>query len=339
MTVCDRKGIKMILADKIINERKRNGWSQEELADMLDVSRQSVSKWEGAQSVPDLQKILKLAEIFGVTTDYLLKDEIEPEDREVSYEDSDAVSKVRRVSMADASEYMDLKKQVLPKIGIGVALCITGPVMLIFLSGLSVYERLNISQNVGVMVGLLFLFAQIGTAVFLFITQSGKLGKFDFLERESFETEYGVDGLVKEKMAAYAATNTSALVTGVLLCVLSAVPLVVCSVMGLSSWIITSMVCVLLLMVACAVYMFVAVCGINSSYKVLLQMDDYTKDMKAKNVKLEVLDRVYWLLILVVYLALSFITMRWDRTWIIWAVSGILFALIRTIAGIFVKAE
>ena len=64
----------MILADKIINERKKNGWSQEELADMLNVSRQSVSKWEGAQSVPDLQKILKMAEIFSVSTDYLLKD-------------------------------------------------------------------------------------------------------------------------------------------------------------------------------------------------------------------------------------------------------------------------
>ena len=54
-------GIKMmILADKIIRLRKKNGWSQEELAERLKVSRQSVSKWEGAQSVPDLDKIIKL---------------------------------------------------------------------------------------------------------------------------------------------------------------------------------------------------------------------------------------------------------------------------------------
>lgn len=64
----------MILADKIIEERKRNGWSQEELAEKLGVSRQSVSKWEGAQSVPDLQRILEMSRIFGVSTDYLLKD-------------------------------------------------------------------------------------------------------------------------------------------------------------------------------------------------------------------------------------------------------------------------
>ena len=48
----------MILADKIIDERKRLGLSQEELAEKLNVSRQAVSKWEGAQSIPDLQRIV-----------------------------------------------------------------------------------------------------------------------------------------------------------------------------------------------------------------------------------------------------------------------------------------
>ena len=50
----------MILADKIMENRKKNGWSQEELADKLGVSRQSVSKWEGAQSIPDMKKIVQL---------------------------------------------------------------------------------------------------------------------------------------------------------------------------------------------------------------------------------------------------------------------------------------
>ena len=65
----------MILADKIIDLRKKNGWSQEELAEKLQVTRQSISKWEGAQSTPDLNKILAMSQLFGVTTDYLLKDE------------------------------------------------------------------------------------------------------------------------------------------------------------------------------------------------------------------------------------------------------------------------
>ena len=77
----------MILADKIIALRKKAGWSQEKLAQQLNVSRQSVSKWEGAQSVPDLEKVLQMSRIFGVTTDFLLKDEVEiPEAAEVSEE-------------------------------------------------------------------------------------------------------------------------------------------------------------------------------------------------------------------------------------------------------------
>ena len=67
----------MILAEKIMTLRKRFNWSQEELAEKLDISRQSVSKWEVGATIPDLDKILKMSEIFGVSTDYLLKDEIE----------------------------------------------------------------------------------------------------------------------------------------------------------------------------------------------------------------------------------------------------------------------
>ena len=48
----------MILADKIIEERKKNGWTQEDLAQKLGVSRQSVSKWESAGAIPDLKKII-----------------------------------------------------------------------------------------------------------------------------------------------------------------------------------------------------------------------------------------------------------------------------------------
>ena len=70
----------MILADKLIQLRKKSGMSQEELAEKMNVSRQAVSKWEGAQSIPDLDKILQLSELYGVTTDYLLKDSVENEE-------------------------------------------------------------------------------------------------------------------------------------------------------------------------------------------------------------------------------------------------------------------
>ena len=70
----------MILADKITALRKKAGWSQEELAEQLGVTRQSVSKWEGAKSVPDMDKVVQMSRLFGVTTDFLLKDELSEEE-------------------------------------------------------------------------------------------------------------------------------------------------------------------------------------------------------------------------------------------------------------------
>ena len=69
----------MILAETIIQLRKQAGWSQEELADKLGVSRQAISKWESAQSVPDLNRILDMSRLFGVSTDILLKDDLGPD--------------------------------------------------------------------------------------------------------------------------------------------------------------------------------------------------------------------------------------------------------------------
>lgn len=69
----------MTLAEKLLNLRTDRGLSQGDLAEKLDVSRQSVSKWETGQSVPDLDKIIKLADLFGVTVDDLVREEGRPE--------------------------------------------------------------------------------------------------------------------------------------------------------------------------------------------------------------------------------------------------------------------
>ena len=67
----------MKLPDKIIKFRKENGWSQEDLAEKLDVSRQSISRWENGTALPDAQNVLQISKLFNVTTDYLLNDDYE----------------------------------------------------------------------------------------------------------------------------------------------------------------------------------------------------------------------------------------------------------------------
>ena len=63
----------MEFSEKLIALRKGRELTQEQLAEQLNVSRQSVSKWESAQSVPDIERILQLSDIFDVSLDYLLK--------------------------------------------------------------------------------------------------------------------------------------------------------------------------------------------------------------------------------------------------------------------------
>ena len=116
----------MILADKIIYLRKKAGWSQEELAEKMGVSRQSISKWEGALSVPDMNRILKLSELFDVSTDYLLRDEMEEEEKNPAADEKiadETGEKLVPVSMELANDYLAHCKKVSVPCAFGVFLC------------------------------------------------------------------------------------------------------------------------------------------------------------------------------------------------------------------------
>ena len=80
----------MNIADRIQNLRKTKGVSQEQLADVVGVSRQAVSKWESEQTIPDLDKVVIMSEYFGVTTDFILKG-IEPVKEEKRFTISNTV--------------------------------------------------------------------------------------------------------------------------------------------------------------------------------------------------------------------------------------------------------
>ena len=77
-------GMTMRLGERIAVCRKKMGWSQEALAEKLSVSRQTVSRWETGEALPDVEKVVLLAGLFGVTTDALLLDEASAERKETS---------------------------------------------------------------------------------------------------------------------------------------------------------------------------------------------------------------------------------------------------------------
>ena len=218
----------MILADKIIENRKKNGWSQEELAGMLGVSRQSVSKWESAQAVPDMKKILQLSEVFGVTTDYLIKDEIESVPAvETAPVDSGLEETVRQVSMEEANTFLLSNERAARRISTGVMLCILAPVAVVVLGGLAEAELISMGEAHAEIAGTAVLIIMVAIAVGMFIREGLRGSRYDYLEKINIDTEYGVDGMVKERRDAYAEQHSRLLIIGIMLCIIAAVPLLI----------------------------------------------------------------------------------------------------------------
>ena len=318
----------MILADKIINLRKKNGWSQEELAEKLGVTRQSISKYEGAQSIPDLDKILKLSEIFGVTTDYLIKDELEEEEyvpSQMQENESESDRIVHKVTMEMANEYLQMIDWSAGKTAFATMLCILSPIVLLMLGAMSEMPDYHISENAAAGIGICVLIVLIAIAVTIFILCGMKTKKYEFMEKEDIETAYGVSGMVKEKRDAYHSMYVTQLVIGIACCICSVIPLFGTLAVSESDFYMVSAVCMLLALVAIGTYFIVRSAAKMNAMNQLLEEEDYTRQKKHENKKMSGPVMVYWLIATAIYLAWSFTTNDWDRTWIIWPVVGVLF--------------
>lgn len=328
----------MILAEKIINLRKKNGWSQEELAEKLGVTRQSISKYEGAQSIPDLDKILKLSEIFGVTTDYLIKDELEEEEyapSQMHENESESDRSVHKVTMEMANEYLQIIDWSAGKTAFATMLCILSPIVLLMLGAMSEMPDYHISENVAAGIGICVLIVLIAIAVTIFILCGMKTKKYEFMEKEDIETAYGVSGMVKEKRDAYHSLYVTQLVIGITCCICSVIPLFGTLAVSESDFYMVSAVCMLLTLVAIGTYFIVRSAAKMNAMNQLLEEEDYTRQKKHENKKMSGPVTVYWLIATAIYLAWSFTTNDWDRTWIIWPVVGVLFpAFYAIVSGI-----
>lgn len=328
----------MILAEKIINLRKKNGWSQEELAEKLGVTRQSISKYEGAQSIPDLDKILKLSEIFGVTTDYLIKDELEEEEyapSQMHENESESDRSVHKVTMEMANEYLQIIDWSAGKTAFATMLCILSPIVLLMLGAMSEMPNYHISENAAAGIGICVLIVLIAIAVMIFILCGMKTKKYEFMEKEDIETAYGVSGMVKEKRDAYHSMYVTQLVIGIACCICSVIPLFGTLAVSESDFYMVSAVCMLLALVAIGTYFIVRSATKMNAMNQLLEEEDYTRQKKHENKKMSGPVTVYWLIATAIYLAWSFTTNDWDRTWIIWPVVGVLFpAFYAIVSGI-----
>ena len=336
----------MILSDKIMILRRRNGWSQEELAERLDVSRQSVSKWEMGQSVPELDKIVQLSNLFGVSSDILIRDEIELSEpatqaRQGSDSDPFAEESERKtaeepvgnlLSEDDAKNLLRSARRKNLLTALGVAFCILSPILLIM-------QYLT--------AGLIALFVLVAAAVALFIAadhiwKGTPYSSYTRGDRLSADAA----AFVREKEPAAARRFLIFDIAGVVLCILSVIPLLTMALRfdeKLTDRMAETCVAILLGMVACGVFLILlrgAELTVWGRFRAILDgkipadIRDGEEPKEAREREEErrhPFHKIYWSFTTALYLAISFLTLRWDITWIIWPVAATLCGAIEAI--------
>lgn len=323
----------MILADKIIKLRKQLGWSQEELAEKMNVSRQSVSKWESTNSIPDLNKVIKLAEIFDVSTDFLLKDEVEVSDSPIEGKEPGLV----QISLEEALQYVENKIQVTSLITKGVILSLCSVIPLFFFLALAETGRLNITGDIAAALGIVSILLMVSVGVSFFIRTNQFQSDVETIENEPFELTYGVHSVIQEKLKDYRSTYNLRLSLGIFMFIISFVPLMIASIFYQGSDITYMMLIVLFIIIAAGISIISPVSAKYDAYNNILKDSTLENEKSKRTKRAEKLAAFYWPLLVAIFLGWSLWTMDWGTTWIIWPVGAVLFAALVGLMELFDK--
>ncbi|MBQ1631059.1 MAG: XRE family transcriptional regulator, partial [Firmicutes bacterium] len=230
---------------------------------------------------------------------------------------------LRKVSLSEANDYISVRLAAAPKIALGVMLCILSPVLLIALSSLQELGRISLSEGQAAGIGVLVLMCLVGAAVAIFIINGMKLGRFSYIQEDALDTAYGVSGLARDRKENYRERHTMMLTIGIVLCVLSCVPIFISMIVATSDLLTVLSVCILLIMIAIGVFMIVSTSIVQDTYDALLEEGDYTRQKKQASRHYGYIYGIYWLAAVAIFLLISFTTDSWDRSWIVWPIAGV----------------
>lgn len=267
-----------------------------------------------------------------------LKDELETE--EFSSADADAGTSLRRVSMEQASNYLALRKAAAPRIALATLLCIVSPIVMIVLACACESSYFGISEDAAAGIGLCVMFCIVAAAVVIFIRTGHASAEFEFLEKEEFETEYGVAGMVKERKKEFGEQYSRLNATGTALCILSVLPIFASLAFSAPDIWAGISVAVLLLIASFGCYAFIRAGVYNAAMDKLLEEGDYTRENKRKSPVFGAISTAYWLVVTALFLYLSFGLSgngQPGTLWYIWAVAGVLYGAIVAFKNVFVR--
>ena len=351
----------MTLSEKILMLRKQKGWSQEELAEQLGVSRQSVSKWESGTSLPDLNRILDLSRLFSVSTDFLLKEEEvmeeepEPPDPEqgtcsgekpedgaeeqvlegewvTPEEMEDENGKYyRRVSFSEALDYLEQMGEYGRQVGRGVMLCIYAPAALMgSVAAVSLAMGNSVrAENVAGGLGTMLLLLLVAWAVTIFIGSGSKIEKYQYLSKKHYILEPGVAEAVQEEKEAFENIYRKSMMVGICMCIVSVIPVLLAGIFDSQEVLVLMGVVLMFLIVGVGVHLIVSATVVREAQETLLKRGMTEEEAAERIIKkkkkkggLKKYEDSYWILITVIYLVCSFASMKWWGTWIIFVAAA-----------------
>ena len=211
------------------------------------------------------------------------------------------------------------------KIAFAAMLCIVSPAPLIILAAMAEQGIPGLSDNTAALIGLIALFGMIAYAVYLFMISGAKEEPYRFLKTESYELEAGAAERIMERKSRYMVTYHQGISTGVVLCILSVVPLLASGLLEMNDVMVVGSVGLLLVIVASGVRKIICVSMIRSGFSVLLQDDEYSVSARKENQKNDMISSTYWSIVTAGYLLWSFLSHDWHITWLVFVVAGVLY--------------
>lgn len=274
------------------------------------------------QVISEFGNLSELAEELGISNQY----------QQASSEDNFVY-----VTAAEGETFIEKTKKAANMIGGGVAAIMLGVISVIFFSS---YAEGIFSQVLGgdepnkvyLAVGLGLLFILIAFAVYLFVMTGIANEKYKIFDKKVVKLDPHNKLLIQKAKENHRPVLMRKISIGVGQILLAVAALTVAGVLFEDNEaVLVCFVCLLLLIIGISVWLFVSGGAIQSAYDKLLNEGDYTLERRKSESVVQRWASPYWILIVTVYLAWSFITSSWDKTWIIWPVAGVLFGLISAI--------
>ena len=309
----------MALANNIAQHRKRRGWSQEELAHRLSVSRQSVSKWESGQSTPDLSRVVELTQLFNTTTDELLGNVTANEP---------LVENGFTMDMPLATQYMHYKVASSVESTRGAVLCVGSPIVLFITLTMASLGVLGMSSSVAVSIGVVALLLCIVVAVRHFIVAANTESPIPRVAHSGFNVDASCRQDIQAKQKEYLPHYQRQISLGVAFFILSPVPVILIAVFSGQQAMILLALPILLILINLGLVRVIPASTRMEAYRFLLAGGDLDAGKSESTKRAEKLGAFYWPLLVAVYLGWSLTTMNWGVTWAMFPAGAALFVAI-----------